>query len=79
MADRFLREVGDMHQLRKDIRLLPRAKAEAFVKRLGDDAAFGPASHVRDSAHDHTAAPGRSIAATETRLAQTVGPARASR
>jgi hypothetical protein len=39
MADRFLREIRDTHQLRKDIRSLPPAKAEEFMKRLGDDAA----------------------------------------
>jgi hypothetical protein len=39
MADRFLGEVRDMHQLRKDIRSLPSTNAEEFMKRLGDDAA----------------------------------------
>ena len=39
MPDRFLRELRDMHQLRKDIRSLPPAKAEEFIKKLGDDAA----------------------------------------
>ena len=36
MADRFLGEVRDMHQLRKDIRSLPSTNAEEFMKRLGD-------------------------------------------
>jgi hypothetical protein len=36
MPNRFLREIGDMHQLWKDIRS---ANAEEFMKRLGNDAA----------------------------------------
>jgi hypothetical protein len=39
MADRFLREVSEMHQLRKDVRSLPLEKSEEFLKRLEDDAA----------------------------------------
>jgi hypothetical protein len=49
MADRFLREIGDMHQLRKDIRSLPPAKAEEFMKRLGDDAADDWVFRARDA------------------------------
>jgi phage terminase large subunit-like protein len=37
MTDRF--EISEMHQLRQDIRSLPPAKAEEFMKRLSDDAA----------------------------------------
>jgi hypothetical protein len=46
MADRFLREIRDMHQLRKDIRSLPQAKAEEFMKRLGDDVAISTARYL---------------------------------
>jgi hypothetical protein len=49
MADRFLREVSDMHQLRKDIRLLPGAKTEEFMKRLGDDAGDDWVFRARDA------------------------------
>ena len=49
MADRFLREIRDMHQLRKDIRSLPPAKAEEFMKRLGDDAADEWVFRARDA------------------------------
>jgi hypothetical protein len=48
MADRFLCEIRDMHQLRKDIRSLPPAKAEEFMKRLGDDAADEWVFRARD-------------------------------
>ena len=36
MAVRFLRAIRDVPPLRKDIRLLPPARAEAFTGRLGD-------------------------------------------
>ena len=49
MADRFLREVSDMHQLRKDIRSLPPAKAEEFMKRLADDVADDWVFRARDA------------------------------
>ena len=49
MADRFLREVSNMHQLRKDIRSLPLAKTEGFMKRLGDDAADDWVFRARDA------------------------------
>ncbi|HEY2532578.1 MAG TPA: hypothetical protein VGJ20_32370 [Xanthobacteraceae bacterium] len=48
MADRFLREIGDMHQLRKDVRSLPVAKTEEFMKWLGDDAADDSVFRTRD-------------------------------
>jgi hypothetical protein len=35
-----------MHQLRKDIRSLPQAKAEEFMKRLGDDVAISTARYL---------------------------------
>jgi phage terminase large subunit-like protein len=38
-----------MHQLRKDIRSLPPAKAEEFMKRLGDDAADDWVFRARDA------------------------------
>jgi hypothetical protein len=49
MADRFLREIRDMHQLRQDIRSLPPAKAEELMKRLGDDAADDSVTWCRAS------------------------------
>jgi phage terminase large subunit-like protein len=49
MADRFLREVSNMHRLRKDIRSLPLANAEEFMKRLGDDAADDWVFRARDA------------------------------
>ncbi|MGY8682674.1 terminase family protein [Bradyrhizobium sp. UFLA05-153] len=49
MADRFLREIWDMHELRKDVRSLPRARAEEFTKRLGDDAADDWVFRARDA------------------------------
>ena len=49
MADRFHREVSDMHQLWKDIRSLPLAKAEEFMERLGDDAADDWVFRARDA------------------------------
>jgi hypothetical protein len=49
MADRFLREIRDMHQLRKDIRSLPPTSAEEFMKRLGNDAADDWVFRARDS------------------------------
>ena len=48
MADRFLSEVKDVHQLRKDIRSLPRANAE-IMKRLGDDVAGDWVFQARDA------------------------------
>jgi hypothetical protein len=38
-----------MHQLRQDIRSLPPAKAEEFMKRLGDDAADDWVFRARDA------------------------------
>jgi hypothetical protein len=49
MADRFLREIRDMHQSRKDIRSSPSVKAEEFMKRLGDDAADDWVFRARDA------------------------------
>jgi hypothetical protein len=49
MADRFLREIRDMHRSRKDIRSLPSVKAEEFMKRLGDDAADDWVFRARDA------------------------------
>ena len=49
MTDRFLREIRDMHQLRKDIRSLPPAKAGELMKRLGDDAADDWVFQARDA------------------------------
>src|SRR5215472_2981279 len=49
MGDCFLREIRDMHQLREDIRSLPPAKAEEFMKRLGDDAADEWVFRARDA------------------------------
>jgi len=34
MADRFLCEISDLHQMRKEIRSLPDAAREDFMKRL---------------------------------------------
>src|SRR5215831_17129484 len=39
MADRFLREVKRMHQLRQDINEMTPAEADELVRGLGDDAA----------------------------------------
>src|SRR5215813_12813778 len=39
MADRFLREVKRMHQLREDINEMTPAEADELVRGLGDDAA----------------------------------------
>jgi phage terminase large subunit-like protein len=49
MADCFLREIREMHQLRKGVRSLPPAKAEEFMKRLGDDAADDWVFQARDA------------------------------
>jgi len=49
MPDRFLREIRDMHHLRKDIRSLPPAKAEEFMKKLGDGAADEWVFRARDA------------------------------
>jgi hypothetical protein len=42
---------------------LRRIKGFRDRRRSARSAAFGPASHVRDSTHDHAATPGRPIAA----------------
>src|SRR5215510_771080 len=49
MADCFLREVADIHQLRNDIRSLSQAKAQELMKRLGDDAADDWVFQARDA------------------------------
>src|SRR5215468_6833519 len=49
MADRFLREISDLHQMRKEIRSLPDAAREDFTKRLGDDAADDWVFRARDA------------------------------
>jgi hypothetical protein len=49
MPDRFLREIRSIHQFRKDIRSLLAAKAEEFMKRLGDDAADDWVFRARDA------------------------------
>ena len=49
MADRFLREISDLHQMRKEIRSLPDAAREDFMKRLGDDAADDWVFRARDA------------------------------
>jgi phage terminase large subunit-like protein len=49
MMDRFLGEIRDMHQLRKDTRSLPPAKAEEFMMRLGDEAADDWVFRARDA------------------------------
>ena len=49
MADRFLREISDLHQMRKEIRSLPDAAREEFMKRLGDDAADDWVFRARDA------------------------------
>src|SRR5215472_2417307 len=49
MADRFLREVSDLHQMRREIRSLPDAGREDFMKRLGDDAADDWVFRARDA------------------------------
>jgi hypothetical protein len=49
MTDHFLREIRDMHQLRKGIRSLPLTKAEEFMKRLSDDAADDWVFRARDA------------------------------
>jgi hypothetical protein len=38
MADRFLREVKRMHQLRQDINEMTPAEADELIRGLGDDA-----------------------------------------
>jgi phage terminase large subunit-like protein len=49
MADRFLREIRDMHQLRKDTRSLLPTRIEDFMKRLGDEAADDWVFRARDA------------------------------
>jgi hypothetical protein len=39
MADRFLREVRRMHQLRRDINEMTPEEADELIRGLGDDAA----------------------------------------
>src|SRR5262244_2561542 len=39
MADRFLREVKRMHQLRRDINEMTPEEADELIRALGDDAA----------------------------------------
>ena len=39
MADRFLREVQRMHQLRQDINEMTPEEADELIRGLGDDAA----------------------------------------
>jgi hypothetical protein len=39
MADRFLREVQRMHQLRRDIDEMTPEEADELIRRLGDEAA----------------------------------------
>ena len=39
MADRFLREVQRMHQLRQDINEMTLEEADELIRGLGDDAA----------------------------------------
>jgi hypothetical protein len=49
MADRFRREIRDVHQLRKDARSLPSTKIVDFMKRLGDEAADDWVFRPRDA------------------------------
>jgi phage terminase large subunit-like protein len=49
MADRFLREVKRMHQLRRDINEMTPEEADALIRGLGDDAAEDWVFGARDA------------------------------
>src|SRR5262249_50277097 len=49
MADRFLREVQRMHQLRQDINEMTPEEADELIRGLGDDAAEDWVFAVRDA------------------------------
>ena len=49
MADRFLREVERMHQLRQDINEMTPEEADELIRRLGDDAAEDWVFAARDA------------------------------
>ena len=49
MADRFLREVERMHQLRRDINEMTPAEADELIRGLGDDAAEDWVFAARDA------------------------------
>src|SRR5215467_2454989 len=49
MADRFLREVKRMHQLRADINGMTSAEADELIRGLGDDAAEDWVFAARDA------------------------------
>ena len=49
MADRFLREVKRMHQLRQDINEMTPEEADELIRGLGDDAAEDWVFAARDA------------------------------
>ena len=49
MADRFLREVNRMHQLRRDINEMTPEEADELIRGLGDDAAEDWVFAARDA------------------------------
>jgi hypothetical protein len=49
MADRFLREVERMHQLRQDISEMTPEQADELIRGLGDDAAEDWVFAARDA------------------------------
>ena len=49
MADRFLREVRRMHQLRRDINEMTPEEADELIRGLGDDAAEDWVFAARDA------------------------------
>src|SRR5262249_33192768 len=49
MADRFLREVQRMHQLRQDINEMSTKEADELIRGLGDDAAEDWVFAARDA------------------------------
>src|SRR5262249_16771924 len=49
MADRFLREVNRMHQLRQDINEMTPEEADELIRGLGDDAAEDWVFAARDA------------------------------
>ena len=49
MADRFLREVQRMHQLRQDINKMTPEEADELIRGLGDDAAEDWVFAARDA------------------------------
>ena len=49
MADRFLREVQRMHQLRRDINKMTSEEVDELIRGLGDDAAEDWVFAARDA------------------------------